>query len=90
MDELANKFSISELQSILIYLQFGSSIAHLISEIEDPNSRLLNPTCRGKFNGMLPRLRAINAEEEQILRAFSNEICGPNILNALRPLYTED
>ena len=89
MEELANKFSISELQSILIYLQFGDSIAHLISEIEDPNSHLLNPTCRGKFNGMLPRLRTITAEEEHILRALSNEICEHNILNALRPLYTE-
>lgn len=77
----------SELQSILIFLQFGNGITELIREIENPNSNLLNPNCRGKFINMLSRLRDINAEEEHILRSFSNTICEPSIMDALRPLY---
>lgn len=93
MTELANKFTISELQSILIYLQGGSSIASLISEIENPESTLLNPSCKGKFKNMLPKLRTITAVEEQTLRTFTNIYnpeCEIEVLNALRPFYASD
>ena len=53
MTELTNKFSISELQSILIFLQGGCSIADLIREIENPESTLFNPSSKGKFKNML-------------------------------------
>lgn len=89
MKEIANKFSISELQSILIYLSFGSSIANLIQEIENPDSDIINPKYRGKFKNMLPRLRTITAAEENTLKEFSI-MCENEILSSLQPLYTED
>ncbi len=92
MNKLTQKFTISELQSILTYLQNGDSISTLISEIENPESNLINPASRGKFRNLLPRLRAISAEEEQTLKTFSNlymKGVDADPLIALQPFYTE-
>ena len=91
MTELTNKFSISELQSILVFLQGGCSIADLIREIENPESTLFNPSSKGKFKNMLPRLRDISAAEEQTLKTFLDiHVSGieSDILTALIPFYT--
>lgn len=82
MDEIASRFSISELESILIHCQSGLNIAQLIREIEDPNSTYINPRYRWKFNGMLSRLRSITAAEEQTLITFSNR----DVINLLEEL----
>lgn len=89
MEELAKKFSITELQSILIHIHGGSSIAQLIDAIQDPCSTLINPAYKRKFNSMLPRLHGVTAAEEQILRLFSERIQEDEMLAALRHLYTD-
>lgn len=94
MYKIAKRFTTTELQSILINLQGGDSIARLIKEIENPDSKLLNPSCKGKFINMLPRLRTITADEEQTLKTFStlfNKESGEsNILEALQPFYSDN
>ena len=93
MNKLSKKFSISELQSILIFLQDGKSIANLISAIEDKESKTINPSYRGKFENMLPRLRELPADEEQTLKTFSSlfnaDIDSEKILIALQSFYLE-
>lgn len=93
MNKIARKFSISELQSILIFLQDGKSIANLISTIEDKNCTTINPAYRSKFENMLPRLRELHANEEQTLKTFTTlfnaDIDQDRILTALQSFYTE-
>lgn len=93
MKKLAQKFSLPELQSIIVYLQTGDSISTLISGIENPDSTLLNPASRGKFRNMLPRLYALSAEEEQTLRTFATIFTTTNdteIFTALQPFYADN
>lgn len=89
MNEIANRFSISELQSILIFLQSGHSIANLIRDIENPANNTINPQYRRKFENMLSRLYNITAAEEQILIEFSN-IDEPDLLSRLQHFYLEN
>ncbi len=93
MNKISRKFTISELQSILIFLQDGKSIANLISVIEDKGNKTINPAYRGKFENMLPRLRELPADKEHTLKTFSSCFYAntdpAEILTALQSFYSE-